>query len=302
MIPALIGALGAIGSTMLTNQANKANALQGYEMQKDYNNWLLSHQTQERVKDARSAGLNPAFMNGSQLGGTPSPPSYTPPTYNSPLDLSSAMMFGKVASDTRLTNAQARAQELANADKESKNKAIAHTYDDSVWFYNGKSISEDEANKIMLSGSVDDVHNLPDLRIIPAPSEGAEGRMQGEQLLKRWDKELSDIDVAKLHNELETMVTKGQITNPRVMQALQNMPYWTYKELINKVNNAFVQRENMKKQGEILDLNKVMTKLDIDIKRDSNLNQYIDKIKEGTFDRYDLLKVIVMGFVNLLRR
>lgn len=300
MIPALIGALGAVGSTMLTNQANKANAESGYQMQKDYNQWLLAHQTQEHVKDARSAGLNPAFMNGSQLGSTPSPPAYTPPTYISPLDLSSAMMFGKVASDTRLTNAQARAQELLNADKESKNKAIAHSYDEGVWLLNGKPISDDEANKLMMSS--DDTVNLPEFSMRNINPEGAEGRLEGEKLLKRWDKEVSDIDVAKLHNQLETMVTRGQITNPRVIQALQNMPYWTYKDLIEKVNNAVVSRANMKKEGEILDLNKVMIKLDTDIKRDSNLNQYIDKIKAGTFDRYDLLKVIVMGFVNLLRR
>ena len=185
MIPALIGALGAIGSTMLTNHANKANALQGYEMQKDYNNWLLLHQTQERVKDARSAGLNPAFMNGSQLGGTPPPPSYTPPTYNSPLDLSSAMMFGKVASDTRLTNAQARAQELLNSDKESRNKAIADTYKEGVWIYNGKPISTDEANKIALSGSASGTIDLPAFDIRSIAPDGAEGRLQGEQFLKR---------------------------------------------------------------------------------------------------------------------
>lgn len=300
MIPALIGALGAIGSTMLTNQANKANSESGYQMQKDYNQWLLSHQTQEHVKDARSAGLNPAFMNGSQLGSTPSPPSYTPPTYNSPLDLSSAMIFGKTIADTRLTNAQARAQELANKDKESKNKVIADTYKEGVWTLDGKVISDDEANKIMMSSG--DSVNLPEFSMQVLNPEGAEGRLEGEKLLKRWDKEVSDIDVGKLHNQLETMVTQGQITNPRVIQALQKMPYWTYKDLIEKVNNAVVSRANMNKQGDILDLNKVMIKLDTDIKRDSNLNQYIDKIKEGTFDRYDLLKVIVMGFVNLLRR
>lgn len=298
IVPAIIGAAAALGSNIITNIANRENSEHSWQREKDYNNWLLQNETQMRVQDARKAGLNPAFMNGSQLGSSGGSPSYDTPQFQSPLDLGTAMMFGKTAADTRLTNAQAKAQELLNADKESKNQAIAHTYDEGVWILNGKPISDDEANELLSSGSTD----LPDFTIRSISPDGAEGRFQGEQLLKRWDKEVSDIDVAKLHNQFETMVSKGQISNPRVIQALQNMPYWTYKDLIQKVNNAVVSRENMKKQGEILDLNKVMIKLDTEIKRDSNLNQYIDKIKEGTFDRYDLLKVIVMGFVNLLRR
>lgn len=298
-IAPLVGsALVSAGSAIATNMLNRKNADYAFDKQKAYNNWLLAHQTQAQVADLRSAGLNPAFMNGSQLGNTPSPPSYDTPSFENPIDLSNLMMFGKVSADTRLTNAQAKAQELLNADKESKNKAIAHNYDEGVWSLNGQPISDDEANKLLVSGST----VLPDFSIRSISPDGAEGRLEGEKLLKRWDKEVSDIDVGKLHNQLETLITNGQISNPRVVQALQNLPYWTYKDIIEKVNNAVVSRENMKKEGKILDLNKAMIQLEYEIKRDSNLNQYIDKIFDGEFTMKDFTKLLVMSFVNLLKR
>lgn len=294
-------AIASIGSGLLNNFANRENSKEAFEAQKDYSMWLLRNQTQERVKDLRSAGLNPAFMNGSQLGSAPPSPSYTPSVSQNPLDLGSAMMFGKTSADTRLTNAQAKAQELLNADKEAKNKVLAHQYDDSVWLLNGKPISEEEATKLLNTPSSDGSVQMPEFSIIPAVSEGAEGRFNAEQALKRWDKETSDINVGMLHNELERLVTEGQINNPRVVQALQNMPYWTYKDIVQKVNNAVTSRENMKKQGKILDLNKAMIQLEYEIKRDSNLNQYIDKIFDGEFTMKDFTKLMVMSFVNLLK-
>lgn len=296
VVPAIIGAAAAVGSSLLTNAANRSNAERSYQIQRDYNQWLLSHQTQEQVRDLRSAGLNPAFMNGSQLGNTPSPPAYDTPHFDSPLDLSSAMMFANNAANTRLTNAQARAQELLNADKEHKNRAIAHTYDEGVWLLDGKPISDVDANDLLSSGSTE----LPDFSIRSIAPDGAEGRFEGEKLLKRWDKEVSDINVQKLHNALETMVTNGQISNPRVVQSLQNMPYWSYKDIVEKVNNAVVNRLNMKKQGDILDIDKVTKQLEQDITRDSNLLQYVEKAFSGDFSLKDLAKLLVLGFLGAM--
>lgn len=290
--------IASIGSGLLNNFANKENSKEAFEAQKDYSTWLLRNQTQERVKDLRSAGLNPAFMNGSQLGSSVPPSSYTPSVSQNPFDLGTAMMFGKTSADTRLTNAQAKAQELLNADKESKNKVLAHQYDSSVWMLDGQPISDDEAMRIMNSGSFDDVHQIPEFSIIPAVSDGAEGRFNAEQALKRWNKESSDIDVGMLHNQLETMVTQGQISNPRVIQALQNMPYRQYKELVERISNLVTQRDNMKKQGAILDIERVTMQLEQDIQRDNNINQYIEKIFSGDFEIKDLCKVLVMAFLG----
>ena len=107
-IAPLVGAALVSGaSTLLTNEMNRANARYSFNKQKDYNNWLLGHQTQSEVADARMAGLNPAFMNGSQLGSAPSPPSYDTPEFENPFDLSNLMMFEKVAADTEMSKANA---------------------------------------------------------------------------------------------------------------------------------------------------------------------------------------------------
>lgn len=62
---------------MQKKENQKARDFNSKEAQKsrDYNTWLLENQTQLKSRDARSAGLNPAFMNGSVLGATPTPSS-----------------------------------------------------------------------------------------------------------------------------------------------------------------------------------------------------------------------------------
>ena len=306
-IPAAIAAAASIGSTLLSNKSNKDLAEKTFEKQKEYNNWLLRNQTQESVKDLRSAGLNPSFMNGAQMGNTPSPPSYDTPELKSPIDLSSAMMFSNMIAQTRLTNAEAENQELLNEDKKRKNEVIAHEYDDSVWMLDGKPISEEEANRLMMSSGND--KNLPNFVIRPYPSKGAEGRLQGEQLLKRWDKEISDINVSMLQNQLQEMVTKGQISDPNVLKALEDMPYRLYNELISRTDNIIKDTlkkqseiSNLGKQGLILDIQKTILELEKQITEDSNIYQYINKIGSGTFTLTDALKVVVMGFVGIFQR
>lgn len=305
--PALISAAGSIISSVLSNKMSKDNARDAYNAQKDYSQWLLRNQTQENVKDLRASGLNPAFMNGAQLGNTPDQPSYDAPGFQSPIDFGSALMFSQVAADTRKLNADAEAQELLNEDKKKRNEAVAHKYDDSVWVLDGKPISDEEANRLLMSP--DSEKKLPEFIIRPYPSKGAEGRLQGEQLLHRWNKELSDINVSMLQNELQEMVTKGQITNPQVLEALENMPFRVYSELIAKTNNVIkdslkkqAETTNLGKQGLILDVQKTILELEKQITEDSNIYQYINKIGSGSFSLNDALKVIVMGFVGLFQR
>ena len=306
-IPAAIAAAASIGSAILSNNQNKKMASDAFNREKDYSTWLLRNQTQESVKDLRAAGLNPAFMNGSQLANTPSTPQYDTPSVQSPLDFGSALLFSQVAARTRKDNADAENQELLNEDKKKRNEVVAHEYDECAWMLDGKPISEEEANRIMLSPGSD--KTLPDFIIRPYPEKGAEGRLQGEQLLKRWDKEVSDINVSMLQNQLQEMVTKGQITNPNVLEALENMPYRVYGELVAKIDNIVKdtlkkqsETTNLGKQGLILDVQKTLLDLEKQITEDSNIYQYINKIGQGTFTLNDALKVIVMGFVGLLQR
>lgn len=61
-----------IGQDKENDKAREYNSEEAVKS-RDYNTWLLKNQVQLKAKDYRQAGLNPAFMNGSILGATPSP-------------------------------------------------------------------------------------------------------------------------------------------------------------------------------------------------------------------------------------
>lgn len=61
-----------IGQDKENQKAREYNS-QEAQKSRDYNTWLLQNETQLKARDARSAGLNPAFLNGSVLSNTPSP-------------------------------------------------------------------------------------------------------------------------------------------------------------------------------------------------------------------------------------
>lgn len=67
----LQGLSNQIGQDKENERAREFNSAEA-QKSRDYNTWLLSNQTQLKAQDARMAGLNPAFMNGSLLSSTPS--------------------------------------------------------------------------------------------------------------------------------------------------------------------------------------------------------------------------------------
>lgn len=69
------------------NQKQIEYAREAFEKEKDYNNFLLNNQRQMQMADSKAAGVNPAFVNGSQLGGVSNPakmdvPAQIPMNYN----------------------------------------------------------------------------------------------------------------------------------------------------------------------------------------------------------------------------
>ena len=75
-----------IGQDKENEKARQYNS-QEAQKSRDYNTWLLQNETQLKASDARSAGLNPAFMNGSVLSSTPTPSgSPTSPNTFHPID------------------------------------------------------------------------------------------------------------------------------------------------------------------------------------------------------------------------
>lgn len=82
---------------LMNRETNKANerinqqqieyAREAFEKEKDYNNWLLGNQRQMQMGDSKAAGVNPAFAQGSNLGGVSNPakmdvPNQIPMNYN----------------------------------------------------------------------------------------------------------------------------------------------------------------------------------------------------------------------------
>ena len=298
-IPAAIAAAGSIASTLLANKASKDNAKEGYEMQKDYANWLLRNQTQESVKDLRAAGLNPAFMNGSQLANTPDAPQYQVPEVKSPIDFGSAMMFGQVAAQTENLH--------ANSKKTAADALLATEQAEALKIENARKRVEDKNTAAWLQEHQFDNINLEDwfsLHPDQLPSAvsvsvaGASGALSAQQRIKEFERAKQDVDINDVRNNLEKMISNGQIKDPRVMQALIRMPYAEYRQLMNVCNNVIQHTELMKKQGAMLDVEKLQTELEIEISRDSNINQYIDKLFDGDFSMKDLTKVLVMALLG----
>ena len=126
------GAMVSSGLTNLSNQIGQskeneiARSYNSDEAQKsrDYNTWLLGHATQLKVQDARSAGLNPAFMNGSVLGSTPTPSS-APSSPNTFQPFDSRAMFDAMRSISQIANTDA---DTKKTEAETDRQLIENTY------------------------------------------------------------------------------------------------------------------------------------------------------------------------------
>lgn len=149
--PAVIAAVGAIAGALLNNattsSANKANErinerqIEASEKrlkdEQDYNNFLLNNQKQMQMNDARAAGMNPAFAQGSLTGGMSSSPSVPVPS-QIPMqatdwsglgavgnNISNALLQGAQIDKTKAEEGLIKAQEV--------NQIIANKYADRLY-------------------------------------------------------------------------------------------------------------------------------------------------------------------------
>ena len=297
-IPAAISAAASIASTILSNKMSKDNARDAYNAQKDYSQWLLRNQTQESVKDLRAAGLNPAFMNGAQLANTPDQPQYDVPNVQSPIDFGSAMMFAQVAAQTE--NLQ------VSSEKARQDAQLVHEQAEALKIENARKRVEDKNTAEYLQ-SQQDYSNIEEWLTLH-PNElpetvainvaGASGALSAKQRIKEYERAVQDVSINDVRNNLEKMITDGQIHDTKVMRALVQMPYQEYRNLMNVTNNVIRDTLNKVKQGELLDIEKMQAQLDYEITQDSNINQYIDKLFDGDFSMKDLTKVLVMAILG----
>lgn len=117
------GIANQIGQEKENERARQYNSEEAQKA-RDYNTWLLANQTQLKAQDARSAGLNPAFMNGSILGSTPSVPSSpTSPNTYYPIDPTLILQSGLIKAQTQNVESQTK-----KVDSETDRQLIENEY------------------------------------------------------------------------------------------------------------------------------------------------------------------------------
>lgn len=115
-----------VSSALQLSENDKARQYNSEEAakQRAYNTWMLDNSTQLKANDARQAGLNPAFMNGSILGSTPVPAaSPTSPSSTIPFDSSALLQGMKQESEIKNIDADTKKKEAEN-----ERQLIENTY------------------------------------------------------------------------------------------------------------------------------------------------------------------------------
>lgn len=149
--PAIIGAVAAIGSALLSNKsthdANKANQkineqqIESSEKrlkdEQEYNNFLLNNQKQMQMNDAKQAGINPAFAGGNLVGGMSSSPSVPVPS-QIPMQATDWSGLGAVGSNISNALLQSAQVDKTKAEEglikaQEVNQIIANKYADRLY-------------------------------------------------------------------------------------------------------------------------------------------------------------------------
>lgn len=302
MIPAIIAAAATLGSTIYANESSKAQSQKAFDAEKDYARWLLRNQTQEKVRDMRSAGLNPAFENGSQLGASPSAPSYNPAQMEKP-DFTNSLLWSRQLSDIQLQDAQkndlmqsAEQKRLDNERQQIENARLRSEDKNAAQYLREHAIDFETLNDWF------DTHpnELPDA--IAISDVGASGALSAKQKIAEYERIVQDVDVNEFRNRLEKIVLNGQVNDPKVIQAMENMPLYAYRELVAKTRNVLQSTKKLSKEGEILDIRKVTEQLEQDITKDGNINQYVNKIFSGDFTMSDFVKLLIRAFSGAMSK
>lgn len=298
MVPALITAGAMLANTLLSRNENDRNReFNSMEAQKgrDYTSYLLKNEAKMKVADARQAGLNPAFMNGSVLASSPT----SPPTASSgstsltPLDPMALSNIALMASEVKKNNADAHAQEIEN-----KRKEIEDTEHNYSYF--------DPETHVEINDLPSWMHEHPDaypdvIRLAPH-SEGATGRFNARRSKNEFQKEVSDTKASVVKNYLDEMVANQQISDPMVVLSLARMPQGTFNKLVEESKTLISQSKYYDAASGKFKAEEALTALEAKLKNDMNIMPYIDKVFDGKFEARDLAKVIMLGIMALFNK
>lgn len=298
MIPALIAAGAALTNTLLSrneNQRNRDFNSREAQLGRDYTSYLLQNEAKMKVSDARQAGLNPAFMNGSVLASSPT----SPPTASSsssslaPIDPMIISNVALAASQVKKNNADAEAQEIEN-----KRMRVEDTTHNTTYF--------DPDSNIEISDLPSWLHDHPDkfpdmVRLAPH-SEGATGRFNARRAQNEFRKEVSETNASVVKYALDEMVANQQISDPMVVLSLARLPEGTFDKVVQETKTLMSQSKYYDAASGKFDAEKALTDLETKLKNDMNIMPYIDKVFDGKFEVRDLAKVIMLGVMSFFKK
>lgn len=171
-----------ISNQIAQDKANeKARQYNSEEAQKsrDYNTWLLANQSQLKMQDARKAGVNPAFMNGSLLGSTPSPSS-SPTSPNTTIPIDPQMILSNELLRAQAQNIDVNSKKVETEIQRNKieNQYVGELMKSSIAL-NGSNIDLNVANSNLSKAQANEVAQAI------SESEMRIGKMVGEMNIMR---------------------------------------------------------------------------------------------------------------------
>lgn len=298
IIPSLITAGASIANMLLQKAENSRNRdFNSSEARKsrDYNTYLMRNSAQMHVQDARQAGLNPSFLNGSLLA---SNPSATAPASSSssgiqPLDPMALSNVALMASQTRKNNADAQEKEIEN-----KRKQVEDTTHNTTYFDPDTNV---EINDLS-SWLHDHPDKFPDMVRFAPHSEGATGRFNARKAQNEFRKEVSDTNASVVKNLLDEMVANQQLRDPMVVLSLSRMPSASFDKIVQVSKTLMNQAKYYDSASGKFDSEKALIDLESQLKKDNNIMPYIDKAFSGDFSLKDFAKVLMLGIMGAASR
>lgn len=228
-----------------------------YDRQKELT--MLSPQLQKQ--GLQNAGISPAAMNGYSGGtasvssGAPAPnsvPSYVPFDVSSLLQgLLSQKQMDNLDANTKKTNADAVAQELANKKEENLQKTWEHSTTQNY-------VLDDKGNKLFSNDPrfatyVEDYYNthgeLPDMQSQAGVLSEDAARVQAS--ISKFSSDLHTNDMYAVQSDLAKKVAELKLADTDVMHAIYKLDKAQYDLLINQIQ----------KVGSDIDVNKSIEQL-----------------------------------------
>lgn len=290
----LIGGISGVAGNLLNyglqdniNDENIDNQWQMFRANQRYQNDQNLKMYSTLRKSLEGAGLN---IN-SAFGGYPtttapssSMASKVAPAVDSVGIASLLQQAPLVNAQARKENADAEAQEIENKRKHSED--AQYDVENAIDAYN--QLSEEDKVK----------QGLPNIQVVPRNK----GWFEAHRNFNQFKGEQSDVSLRQFSNTFNELIVKKQMANPKVLEALENMPYRQYESIIQQTNLAIAKASESKANKEFIDANKAYIELKKELEEDGNIFPYISKIFEGSFDFEDFVKCLVLVGIKVASR